>query len=206
MNLPNKITLSRIILVTFFMIIMFLPIPYINLIAFLVFVIAASTDCVDGHLARSKNMVTNFGKFLDPLADKLLVTAALIALVGQDKLPSWIATVIIAREFIVTGIRLIASGEGRVIAASMWGKVKTVTQIIAISLLLIDKYRLPAEESDIFMLGKLETLFANFIQAPLEGVIGILSTIMVIVAVITTIYSGYDYIVKNKDVLKLEDC
>lgn len=206
MNLPNKITLSRIILVPFFMIIMFLPIPYVNLIAFLVFVIAASTDCVDGHLARSKNMVTNFGKFLDPLADKLLVTAALIALVGQDKLPSWIATVIIAREFIVTGIRLIASGEGRVIAASMWGKVKTVTQIIAISLLLIDKYRLPAEESDIFMLGKLETLFANFIQAPLEGFIGILSTIMVIVAVITTIYSGYDYIVKNKDVLKLEDC
>ena len=206
MNLPNKITLSRIILVPFFMIIMFLPIPYVNLIAFIVFAVAASTDGIDGYLARSRNMVTNFGKFLDPLADKLLVTAALIALVGQDKLPSWIATVIIAREFIVTGIRLIASGEGRVIAASMWGKVKTVTQIIAISLLLIDKYRLPAEESDIFMLGKLETLFANFIQAPLEGVIGILSTIMVIVAVITTIYSGYDYIVKNKGVLKLEDC
>ena len=206
MNLPNKITLSRIFLVPFFMIIMFLPIPYVNLIAFIVFAVAASTDGIDGYLARSKNMVTNFGKFLDPLADKLLVAAALIALVGQDKLPSWIATVIIAREFIVTGIRLIANGEGRVIAASMWGKVKTVTQIIAISLLLIDKYRLPAEESDIFMLGKLETLFANFIQAPLEGVIGILSTIMVIVAVITTIYSGYDYIIKNKDVLKLEDC
>ena len=198
MNLPNKITLSRIFLVPFFMIIMFLPIPYVNLIAFIVFAVAASTDGIDGYLARSRNMVTNFGKFLDPLADKLLVAAALIALVGQDKLPSWIATVIIAREFIVTGIRLIANGEGRVIAASMWGKVKTVTQIIAISLLLIDKYRLPAEESDIFMLGKLETLFANFIQAPLEGVIGILSTIMVIVAVITTIYSGYDYIIKNK--------
>ncbi len=206
MNLPNKITLVRIFLVPIFIIVMFLPIPYVNLIAFLVFIVASITDFIDGRLARSRNLVTNFGKFLDPLADKLLVTAALIALVGQDKLPSWIATVIIAREFIVTGIRLIASNEGRVIAASIWGKMKTVTQIIAISLLLLDNYRLPADESDIFMIQKFQNLITNFTVAPIEGVVGILSTIMITVAVIATIFSGYDYIVKNKDVLKLEDC
>ncbi len=206
MNLPNKITLVRIFLVPIFMIVMFLPVPYANLIAFFIFIVASLTDFIDGRLARSKNLVTNFGKFLDPLADKLLVAAALIALVGQDKLPSWIATVIIAREFIVTGIRLIASNEGRVIAASIWGKMKTVTQIIAISLLLIDNYRLPADESDIFMVQKFQNLIANFNVAPVEGVVGILAIIMVAVATVATIFSGYDYIVKNKDVLKLEDC
>lgn len=206
MNLPNKITLVRIFLVPIFMIVMFLPVPYANLIAFFIFIVASLTDFIDGRLARSRNLVTNFGKFLDPLADKLLVASALIALVGQDKLPSWIATVIIAREFIVTGIRLIASNEGRVIAASIWGKMKTVTQIIAISLLLIDNYRLPADESDIFMVHKFQNLIANFTVAPIEGVVGILAVIMVAVATVATIFSGYDYIVKNKDVLKLEDC
>lgn len=206
MNLPNKITLVRIFLVPIFMIVMFLPVPYANLIAFFIFIVASLTDFIDGRLARSRNLVTNFGKFLDPLADKLLVAAALIALVGQDKLPSWIATVIIAREFIVTGIRLIASNEGRVIAASIWGKMKTVTQIIAISLLLIDNYRLPADESDIFMIQKFQNLIANFTVAPIDGVVGILAVIMVAVATVATIFSGYDYIVKNKDVLKLEDC
>jgi len=186
MNLPNKITLSRIMLVPIFVIIPFLPIPHSNLIALLIFIIAASTDGIDGHIARSHNQVTNFGKFLDPLADKLLVTAALIALVGQAKIPSWVATVIIAREFIVTGIRLLAVGEGRVIAASMWGKVKTVTQIIAICLLFLDTYKI-----------------ANTL---LQAIVSYSATIMLIVAVITTLYSCYDYIMKNIDILKLEDC
>lgn len=207
MNLPNKITIARILLVPFFIIVTFLPIPYSNLIAFLIFVIAASTDGIDGYIARSRNQVTNFGKFLDPLADKLLVTAALVALVGQDKIPSWVATIIIAREFIVTGIRLVAVGEGKVIAASMWGKVKTVTQIIAICLLLLDRYQAPINASDIFMLGKLEYNFGQFLQHPdLQAAVSILSVVMLIVAVFTTLYSCYDYIVKNKDVLKLDKC
>lgn len=207
MNLANKITISRIILVPFFVIILFLPIPYSNLIAFIVFVIAASTDGIDGHIARSKNQITDFGKFLDPLADKLLVTAALIALVGQNKIPSWVATIIISREFIVTGIRLIASGEGKVIAASMWGKIKTVTQIIAISLLLLDRYTSPINQSDIFMIGKLDYTFWNFIQRPsLQSSIETLSTVMLAIAVFTTIYSCYDYIIKNIDVLKIDKC
>ena len=152
MNLPNKITISRILLIPIFMIVLYLPIPYREIIALAIFVIAAATDGIDGHIARSRNLVTNFGKFLDPLADKLLVTAALVALVGMQRIPSWIVTVIIAREFAVTGIRLLAVGEGRVIAASMLGKIKTVTQIIAISLLFLDSYTLNAQ--DVFMVEK----------------------------------------------------
>jgi len=206
MNLPNKITVSRILLVPVFVILLLVQFPYSNIVAFLVFLIASCTDFVDGHLARSRNLVTNFGKFLDPIADKLLVTAALIALVGQDKIPSWFVTVIIAREFIVTGMRLLANGEGRVIAASMWGKAKTVTQIIAISLLLLDNYRLPADESDVFMFGKLQELFSLGTAQTLGSIVGILATIMMLVALVITVYSGYDYLAKNKDVLKLEDC
>ncbi|MBE5813368.1 MAG: CDP-diacylglycerol--glycerol-3-phosphate 3-phosphatidyltransferase [Clostridiales bacterium] len=201
MNLPNKITISRILLIPIFMIVLYLPIPYREIIALAIFIIAAATDGIDGHIARSRNLVTNFGKFLDPLADKLLVTAALVALVGMQRIPSWIVTVIIAREFAVTGIRLLAVGEGRVIAASMLGKIKTVTQIIAISLLLIDTYTLSGQ--DVFMVEKIKTVITGLIQTPsLMGVISILSTLMVIVATFTTLYSCYDYIVKNVDVLK----
>ena len=201
MNLPNKITISRILLIPIFMIVLYLPIPYRELIALAIFIIAAATDGIDGHIARSRNLVTNFGKFLDPLADKLLVTAALVALVGMQRIPSWIVTVIIAREFAVTGIRLLAVGEGRVIAASMLGKIKTVTQIIAISLLLIDTYTLNLQ--DVFMVEKIRAVVTGLLQAPsLMGIISILSTIMVIVATFATLYSCYDYIVKNADVLK----
>ena len=207
MNLPNKITVSRILLVPIFVILLLVQFPYSNIVAFLVFLIASCTDFVDGHLARSRNLVTNFGKFLDPIADMLLVTAALIALVGQDKIPSWFVTVIIAREFIVTGIRLLANGEGRVIAASVWGKLKTITQMIAIPLLLLDTTApLASDKADVFMVNKLHTLFTTFGESPLANSIGILATIMVIISVIITVLSGADYLVKNKDVLKLEDC
>jgi len=207
MNLPNKITVIRICLVPIFMIVLFLPFKEAELAGLIIFIIASLTDSLDGHIARSRNLVTNFGKFLDPLADKLLVTSALIALVGMDKIPSWFATVVIAREFMVTGIRLLANGEGRVIAASIWGKIKTITQIIAISLLLLDGTApLPGDESDVFMFGKLQNLFATFAQSPLENTIGIAATFMIMIAVIITILSGLDYVVKNKDVLKLEDC
>lgn len=204
MNLPNKITISRILLVPIFMIVLFLPIPYADLIAALIFVIAAATDGIDGHIARSTNQVTNFGKFLDPLADKLLVTSALIALVGQQKLPSWVAIVIIAREFIVTGFRLIAVNEGKVIAAGMSGKIKTVTQIIATVLLLIDPFVL--DISDMFMLNKTIELIRAFSIQPVGAIIGILANVMVYVATFFTIYSCVVYIKQNIDVLKLDDC
>lgn len=204
MNLPNKITVSRILLVPIFMIVLFLPIPYANLIAALIFVVAAATDGIDGHIARSTNTVTNFGKFLDPLADKLLVTSALIALVGQLKLPSWVAIIIIAREFIVTGLRLIAVNEGKVIAAGMSGKIKTVTQIIATVLLLIDPTVLNA--SDAFMINKTFALINGFAGQPLIAIIGILANVMVYVSTFFTIYSCVVYIKQNIDVLKLDDC
>jgi len=205
MNLPNKITVLRICLVPIFMIVLYLPFEYSNLIGLIIFILAALTDSLDGHIARSRNLVTNFGKFLDPLADKLLVTAALLALIGMGKIPSWFATVVIAREFMVTGIRLLANGEGRVIAASIWGKIKTITQIIAISLLLVDSTA-TFGESDIFMINKLSDLFGTFVDSPIKNTVGILATFMIMVAVIITVFSGVDYLVKNKDVLKLEDC
>lgn len=207
MNLPNKITVTRICLVPILIIVLFLPFEWANFVGLFIFVVASITDSLDGHIARSRNLVTNFGKFLDPLADKLLVCSALIALVGMDKIPSWFATIIIAREFMVTGIRLLANGEGRVIAASIWGKIKTITQIIAISLLLLDTTpSLPADESDIFMVGKLFNLFETFSVSPVQNTIGILATIMIILSIIITVFSGMDYLIKNKDVLKLEDC
>lgn len=201
MNLPNKLTLSRILLVPVFMLII-IPIPtwvlnnsmlsfmrpqmisvndfilnYGNYIAALVFIIAASTDGLDGYIARKRQQITRFGKFLDPIADKLLVTAALIALVERGDLTSWAATVIIGREFIVTGLRLVAASEGMVIAASKWGKIKTVTQMVAIVAALIKNYPI--------------TVFVDF---PFDRY-------AMLAAVLATIYSGYEYIVINKDII-----
>lgn len=132
MNLANKITILRIILVPVFLFFIAIKIPYGTQLATLVFIIAALTDTLDGYIARSRNQVTKFGKFLDPLADKLIVTAALISLVELEQLSTWLVMIIIAREFAITGLRAVAASEGIVIAASNWGKAKTVTQIIAI--------------------------------------------------------------------------
>ena len=138
MNLANKLTLLRILLVPIFLIfIVVKEIPYGTFIATFIFIIASITDKLDGYIARSRNQITNFGKFMDPLADKLLVTTALITLVEYSIVPSWAAIIIIAREFAVSGLRTLAASEGKVIAASWWGKIKTVIQIIAIILLLI---------------------------------------------------------------------
>lgn len=181
MNLANKITLVRIFLVPvfmFFILTRFLPNPYNQYFAAFIFIIASVTDTLDGYIARSRNMVTNFGKFLDPLADKLLVTAALISLVEIEKVPAWIAIVIISREFIVTALRVVAAAEGMIIAASWWGKFKTITQIVAIVALLINNFPfsfLP-------------------VQIPFD-------TIMLYIAVAITIISGVDYINKNKDTI-----
>ena len=140
MNLPNKLTILRVFMIPFFLIFLLLDFSGTNgkYIALLLFVVASFTDFLDGYLARKYKLVTNFGKFMDPLADKLLVSAALISFVELGKLPSWIVITIISREFIISGFRLVAADSGVVIAASYWGKFKTVTQMIMIILLIID--------------------------------------------------------------------
>ncbi|MCE7794537.1 CDP-diacylglycerol--glycerol-3-phosphate 3-phosphatidyltransferase [Salipaludibacillus sp. CUR1] len=188
MNIPNQITISRIILIPLFMIFLLIPfnwgqwsilgadIPVHHLAAAVIFIVAAATDWLDGYYARKHKLVTNMGKFLDPLADKLLITAAFVSLTGLDMFPAWAAVVILSREFAVTGLRLVASGDGEVIAASIWGKWKTVSQIVAASAIL------------------LHNIFFELLSIPF-------ATIMIYVAVILTIFSGVDYFIKNKHVL-----
>ncbi|OPA77665.1 CDP-diacylglycerol--glycerol-3-phosphate 3-phosphatidyltransferase [Paenibacillus selenitireducens] len=193
MNLANKITLARIFLVPiimFFLLVNFNYFPeihmesfqinYNQIIAALIFIIAASTDGLDGYIARSRKMVTNLGKLLDPLADKLLVAAVLISLVEMGKCDAWIAIVIISREFAVTGLRQIALLEGAVVAASKWGKIKTVTQITAIILMLLNNF-------------------------PFQFIGVRVDLIMMWIAALVTVYSGIDYFVKNKNVLHFSD-
>ena len=192
MNLPNKLTLLRILLVPLFLLFITVKdIPYGTFIATFIFIIASITDQLDGHIARSRNQITTFGKFMDPLADKLLVTSALIALVELKIIPGWAAVIIIAREFAVSGLRTIAAAEGKVIAASMWGKVKTVTQIIAIITALL---RVNIESS--------ETLLAYFSNNNfMMSMISFLPNIIMLLAIIITIISGVDYFVKNKKII-----
>ena len=177
MNLPNKLTIFREILIPFFVVFLLLDPSNqtYRYIADAIFIIASLTDMLDGKIARKYNLVTNFGKFMDPLADKLLVSAAMICLIATGQLAAWIVIVIISREFIISGFRLIASDNGIVIAASYWGKFKTVFQMLMIIVLI-----------------------AN-IQMPFFTVLG---TILIYVALVLTIVSLIDYIVKNKDVLK----
>jgi len=180
MNLANKLTVIRIFLIPIFLVFIAVKgIPYGKEIATAVFIIAALTDKLDGYIARSRNQITRFGKFMDPLADKLLVTAALVSLVEFQLIPTWIAMVIIAREFAVTGLRSLAAAEGVVIAASWWGKIKTVVQIIAIILALLNL----TYNNHYFIL---------------------IAKIAMILAVIITILSGLDYFMKNKDVIRTD--
>jgi len=172
MNLANKLTMTRIALIPLFMICVLIDIPNGNIIATALFVLAAVTDFLDGYIARKRKQITNLGKLLDPLADKLLVSAGLVVLLETGDINSWIAILIIGREFLVTGLRGVAAAEGIVIAASKEAKVKTVIQIIAISLLLIEP--LPTE-----ILGFSPGIWALY------------------VAVAFTVYTGYDYLVKT---------
>lgn len=175
MNLPNRITLFRVIMIPVFLAVYLIPnIPYSKYIAAAIFIIAALSDFLDGYLARKNNLITNFGKFMDPLADKLLVSGALICFVGYKLVPAWIVFAIIAREFIISGFRLIASDNGVVIAASWWGKIKTNVQMI-MSVMLIINFDHP--------------------------IINVLEQISIYLALILTIISLVDYIVKNKSVL-----
>ena len=139
MNLPNKITMLRVFLIPFFVVFMLVSaIPYSKYIALVIFVVASLTDTLDGYIARKYKLVSNFGKFMDPLADKLLVCSALIALSDLNRIPAWIVIVIIARDFIISGFRLIAAEKGIVIAAGWWGKIKTTVQMIMVGFLIAD--------------------------------------------------------------------
>ena len=176
MNLPNKLTTLRVIMIPFFVFFLLWQNGEnrtFRMIALALFIIASLTDLLDGKIARKYNLVTNFGKFMDPLADKLLVCSALICLVTLAKIPAWIVIVIIAREFIISGFRLVASDNGVVIAASYWGKFKTTFQMVMICLMIAD------------------------IQA-----LHILTDVVMWVALILTVVSLIDYLVKNKDVMK----
>ena len=197
MNLPNKLTIFRIILVILMLIVTlinpsgsFWGVEITFWILEIIFIIASITDKLDGYIARSKDQVTTFGKFLDPIADKILVLTAMILLVEFDKLSAWIPIIVMFREFIVSGFRLLASQKGgKVIAASVWGKLKTVTQMIAIILMFVDRYS-----------------YGYFINNPIENVglkvLNIATFIMMTISVIATIFSGWDYIKSGKDLFK----
>ncbi len=202
MNLPNKLTILRIILVLVMIIMQiiniqgdFLGIPITAIILDVIFIIASITDKLDGYIARSKNQITNFGKFLDPIADKILVIVAMIILVEMGKVPAWIPAIVIFREFVVSGYRLIAvESGGKVIAASVWGKLKTVTQMVAIIIAFIDVNAFGAAFSD-----RIENILIN---EPITYTINIITTVALIISVIATVFSGWDYIKNGKDLFK----
>ena len=175
MNLPNKLTVLRVLLIPFFVLFTLVDLVpgYSKYIAVLIFIAASLTDLLDGKIARKYNLVTNFGKFMDPLADKLLVCAALICLVSEKLLPAWMVIIIISREFIISGFRLVASDNGVVIAASYWGKFKTTFQMLMIIVLLLD----------------------------FGGIFDLIGQILVWISLILTVVSLIDYLIKNKHVI-----
>ncbi|GAA0496035.1 CDP-diacylglycerol--glycerol-3-phosphate 3-phosphatidyltransferase [Salinibacillus aidingensis] len=189
MNIPNRITLSRIMLIPFFILLLAISfewgeitvgeriLPVSHLAAAILFIVASTTDWIDGYYARKHNLVTNLGKFLDPLADKLLVSAAFILLVEQGLAPAWIVIIIISREFAITGLRLVAAGEGIVLAASQMGKLKTWIQIIAVSALLLHNFPF------------------SYLGLPFD-------IIALYAAMIITVVSGVEYFIKNWHVMR----
>ena len=200
MNLPNKLTVFRIILVPIMVLIPylniqgdFLGIPISWIIIDIIFIIAAITDKLDGTIARKRNLVTNFGKFLDPIADKILVLGAMVMLVEMAKLPAWIPVIVLFREFVVSGYRLIAVEQGgKVIAASIWGKIKTATQMVAIIMMFLDKYSFAAVLNSATR-GTMNTF---------EIIFNSITSVLMFVSVIAAIFSGWDYIKGGKDLLK----
>lgn len=210
MNLPNKLTIFRVILVPIFVIIGYLSIPgsFLGIeskywIMNLIFIIASITDQLDGYIARKTNQVTTFGKFLDPLADKILVLSALVMLVEFGKIPAWIPAIVLTREFLVSGYRLIAVEKGgKVIAASIWGKIKTVTQMIAIILTFADKFNFgqfilrASTEAQMFENSALIYMTNG------QFVLNILATTLMAISVIATVFSGWDYLRGGKELFK----
>ena len=214
MNLANKLTIFRILLVPVIMLIPiidnlvgipgeFLEISTAFWIMNIIFIVASITDKLDGYIARSRNQVTTFGKFLDPLADKILVLTAMVMLVEMDKIPAWIPSIVLAREFIVSGYRLIAVEKGgKVIAASIWGKLKTVTQMIAIILLFIDKFNFfdfTRATTDIKV--AMESSWMIYMN---QGsiIFNAITSICLLISVIATVFSGYEYLKDGKELFK----
>ena len=179
MNTPNKLTMLRVVLITFFLAFFMggIPVDGSKWIALAIFVIASLTDMLDGYLARRDHLITNFGKFMDPLADKLLVCSALIAFVDMKVMPTWIVMIIIAREFIISGFRLVASDNGIVIAAGIWGKCKTVCQMVMIIVLIAD----------------------------LGGVFSVIGQVLIWLSLALTVISLVDYLVRNRQVISMQD-
>ena len=171
MNLPNKLTVLRIVLILPFLLVLYLDLPGASYIALAIFILASLTDLLDGKIARSRNLITDFGKFADPLADKMLVVAAMLWFVENGQMPGWALLIVILREFAVSGLRMVASDQGRVIAAGWSGKVKTASTMVCIVLMF-----LPIPE--------------------------LVNTLCVAVIVVTTLWSGVEYFVKNRDCLR----
>jgi len=195
MNLANKLTIFRIILVPIMVIISFfniqgelLGVPITWFIIEMIFIIASITDKLDGYIARSRNQITTFGKFLDPIADKILVISTMIILVERNRLPAWIPIIVLFREFIVSGYRLVAVQKGgKVIAASIWGKLKTASQMLALVIAIVDI-----------------NAFGTFLNSSLDTyhlVINVISTSLMSISVVATIISGFDYVKNGKELL-----
>ena len=214
MNLANKLTVLRMILVPIFVVVGYLGtlgvitgewlgIPMSFWIMNLIFVIASITDKLDGYIARSRNQVTTFGKFLDPLADKILVLTALVMLVEYGKIPAWIPVIVLAREFLVSGYRLVAVEKGgKVIAASIWGKLKTVTQMIAIILVFADKFNFfDFVRATTNQAQAMASSFQVYMTTP-ELVFNGVTSVLMLISVVATIFSGYDYLKGGKDLFK----
>lgn len=192
MNLPNKLTVLRMIMVPFFVLALLWPFPHHYLVALALFGIASYTDHLDGKLARKYHQITDFGKFMDPLADKILVISALVCFVSLGLCDVWLVLLIIAREFMVTSIRLVAAGKGTVIAANNWGKIKTVSQIVAICVILLLQY--------IGELGSLELV--QFVNQDLLMLFWAIGEIFLAVATFFAVLSGLVYLKQNWDVVK----
>ena len=197
MNIPNKLTLFRMLLIPLFVVVFYIPlfkntihilnhpITVANIIGIIVFSLAAYTDHLDGKMARKRNMVTTFGQFMDPLADKLLVAAAFLVAIEQRLMPAYIPIIIISREFMVTGIRLLAISVGKIIAASPLGKLKTVSQIVLVIAMFLFDMKMPGGYR----------VFASF------DFLHVMLDILMVLAVFFTVISGFDYLKKNKEII-----
>ena len=183
MNLPNKLTLLRVLLVPVLVVFLSFETPACRLIALVVFTAAALTDLFDGKIARERGLVTDFGKFMDPIADKLLVMSAFVVFVAQGIMPAWVCIIMLAREFIVSGFRLVAAGKGKVIAAGIWGKLKTLTQMIFIPLAIV---LLPVET----------------ILPVLSGFWTVMTVIVMYISAALTLWSGFLYVWENRQYIE----
>lgn len=187
MNLPNKLTVARLIMTPFFLAALLIEFPHHYLVALILFAAASLTDYIDGNMARKCNLVTDFGKFLDPLADKMLTTAAFLGFIhlGIGVGITWITFIVLIREFLITSLRLVSAGKGNVIAANIWGKLKTVSQMVAIIVAIGGRYLL--------------TFFENSNTNALVSTVDLVTTVLLWISAVLTIISGAIYVMQNKD-------